>query len=220
MSKGSIGLSDELNAYLERVGVREPDVLRSVREETAQMPEARMQIAVEEGAFLAMLVRLIGARRILEVGTFTGYSSTAMALAMAPDGRIVCCDISREFTDVARRTWSAAGVDGRIELRLGPALGTLDDLLQEGASASFDLAFIDADKANYAGYYERALRLVRPGGLIAIDNVLWSGRVADVAVTDDDTEAIRALNAAIAVDERVDVAMVPIADGVTLARVH
>lgn len=220
MSSGSIGLSQELNAYLERVGVREPDVLRSLREETALMPQAQMQIAVEEGAFLSLLVQVLGARRILEVGTFTGYSSTAMALAMPADGRIVCCDISREFTDVARRTWSAAGVDDRVELRVGPALGTLDDLLQEGASASFDLAFIDADKANYAGYYERALRLVRPGGLIAIDNVLWSGRVADPTDTDADTEAIRALNEAIAVDERVDVAMVPIADGVTLARVH
>ncbi len=220
MSSGSIGLSQELNAYLERVGVREPDVLRSLREETALMPQAQMQIAVEEGALLSLLVKLLAARRILEVGTFTGYSSTAMALAMPGDGRIVCCDISREFTDVARRTWAAAGVDDRVELRLGPALETLDDLLQEGASASFDLAFIDADKANYAGYYERALRLVRPGGLIAIDNVLWSGRVADPGVTDADTEAIRTLNAAIAVDERVDHAMVPIADGVTLAFVH
>ncbi len=220
MSSGSIGLSQELNTYLERVGVREPDVLRSLREETALMPQAQMQIAVEEGALLSLLVKLLAARRILEVGTFTGYSSTAMALAMPGDGRIVCCDISREFTDVARRTWAAASVDDRVELRLGPALETLDDLLQEGASASFDLAFIDADKANYAGYYERALRLVRPGGLIAIDNVLWSGRVADPGVTDADTEAIRALNAAIALDERVDLAMVPIADGVTLALVH
>lgn len=220
MSSGSIGLSQELNAYLERVGVREPDVLRSLREETALLPRAQMQIAVEEGALLSLLVKLLAARRILEVGTFTGYSSTAMALAMPPDGRIVCCDISREFTDVARRAWLAAGVADRVELRLGPALETLDDLLQEGGGATYDLAFIDADKANYAGYYARALRLVRPGGLIAIDNVLWSGRVADPAVTDGHTEAIRALNEAIAVDERVDVAMVPIADGVTLARVH
>ena len=220
MSRGSIGLDDALNAYLERVGTREPEVLRHLREETARMPEAQMQIAVEEGAFLAMLVKLLGARRILEVGTFTGYSSTAMALAMPPDGRITCCDISREFTDVARRTWSAAGVEDRMDLRLGPAMETLDDLLQEGAGASFDMAFIDADKANYAGYYERALRLVRPGGLIAIDNVLWSGRVADAGVDDEDTAAIRALNEAIAADERVDVAMVPIADGVTLARIR
>jgi predicted O-methyltransferase YrrM len=220
MSSGSIGLDEELNAYLARVGAREPDVLRRLREETAVMPQAQMQIAVEEGAFLSLLVKLLGARRVLEVGTFTGYSSTAMALALAPDGRIVCCDISREFTDVARRAWSAAGVADRVELRLGPALETLDELLANGGAGTFDLAFIDADKGNYAGYYERALRLVRPGGLIAIDNVLWSGRVIDATDDDDDTLAIRALNAAIATDERVDVAMVPIADGVTLARVR
>jgi len=220
VSKGSIGLEPELNAYLERVGVREPDVLRLLREETSTMPEANMQIAAEEGAFLALLVKLIGAHRILEVGTFTGYSSTAMALALPPDGRIVCCDISREFTDVALRTWSAAGVADRVELHLGPAIETLDELLAKGAAGTFDLAFIDADKTNYAGYYERSLRLVRPGGLIAIDNVLWSGRVVDAAETDADTEAIRAINQAIAADERVDVAMVPIADGVTLARIR
>ncbi len=220
MSSGSIGLSQELNAYLERLGAREPEVLRHLREETAVMPQAQMQIAVEEGAFLSLLVKLLGARRILEVGTFTGYSSTAMALAMPADGRMVCCDVSREYTDVARRTWSAAGVADRIELHLRPALETLDALLADGAAGTFDLAFIDADKGNYAGYYERALRLVRAGGLIAIDNVLWSGRVIDPADDDEDTLAIRALNEAIADDERVDVAMVPIADGVTVARVR
>ena len=220
MASGSIGLDEALNAYLVQVGVREPEVLRHVREETARMPQARMQIAIEEGALLAMLVRLIGARRILEVGTFTGYSSTAMALALPPDGQIVCCDISREYTDVARRTWAAAGVADRVELHLGPAVGTLDRLLKGGMTGAFDMAFIDADKGNYGAYYERALRLVRAGGLIAIDNVLWSGRVADPGVNDEDTSAIRALNASIAVDERVDVAVVPIADGVTLARVR
>ncbi len=220
MSSGSIGLSEELNAYLARVGVREPDVLRSLREETARMPEAQMQIAVEEGALLGLLVQLLGARRILEVGTFTGYSSTAMALAMAPGGRVVCCDVSKEYTDVARRTWSEAGVADRVELHLGPAIETLDAMLDAGEAGTFDLAFIDADKGNYAGYYERSLRLVRSGGLIAIDNVLWSGRVADPADHDESTVAIRALNAAIATDERVDVAMVPIADGLTLARVR
>ena len=179
-----------------------------------------MQIAVEEGAFLALLVSLTGARRVLEVGTFTGYSSTAMALALPPDGRVVCCDISREYTDVARRTWAEAGVAERMELHLRPALETLDELLRQDGRGTFDLAFIDADKTNYAGYYERALQLVRRGGLIAIDNVLWSGRVADASDTDDDTQAIRALNEAIAADERVDLAMVPIADGVTLARVR
>ncbi|MBA3687732.1 MAG: class I SAM-dependent methyltransferase [Chloroflexi bacterium] len=220
MSRGSIGLSDELNAYLVAVGAREPEVLARLREETAVMPEARMQIAVEQGALLSMLVKLLGARRVLEVGTFTGYSSTAMALALPPDGRIVCCDVSQEFTDVARRTWAAAGVEDRVELRLAPALETLDALLAADGAGSFDLAFIDADKTNYGGYVEGALLLVRPGGLIAIDNVLWSGRVIDPEETDADTQAIRDLNADLATDERVDIVMVPIADGLTLLRVR
>jgi len=220
MSKGSIGLSEELNAYLIEMGSREPEVLGQLREETAVMPQAGMQIAVEQGAFLAMLVKLLDARKLLEVGTFTGYSSTAMALALPPDGRIVCCDVSKEFTDIARRTWAAAGVEDRVELRLAPALETLDALLSGGAAGTFDLAFIDADKTNYAGYVEGCLRLVRSGGVIAIDNVLWSGRVIDAAETDEDTQAIRDLNAALARDERVDIVMVPIADGVTLLRVR
>jgi len=220
MSSGSIGLSQELNAYLEQFGAREPQVLRHLREETSRMPESGMQIAVEEGALLALLVQLTGARRIVEVGTFTGYSSTAMALALPPGGRIVCCDVSKEYTDVALRAWAAAGVANRVELRLAPATETLDALLTAGGAGSFDMAFIDADKDNYAAYYERCLQLVRPGGLIAIDNVLWSGRVVDPANQDESTVAIRDLNAAIATDERVDVAMVPIADGLTLARVR
>ena len=220
MSKGSIGLSDELNAYLIEMGAREPEVLRHLREETAVMPQAGMQIAVEQGALLSMLVKLLDARRVLEVGTFTGYSSTAMALALPPDGRIVCCDVSKEFTDVARRTWAAAGVEDRVDLRLAPALETLDALLAGGGGGTFDLAFIDADKTNYAGYVEGCLRLVRSGGVIAIDNVLWSGRVLDPAVVDEDTQAIRDLNVALATDERVDIVMVPIADGVTLLRVR
>jgi predicted O-methyltransferase YrrM len=220
MSSGSIGLSAELNAYLEQFGVREPEVLRHLREATARMPEAQMQIAVEEGALLSLLVRLTGARRIVEVGTFTGYSSTAMALALPPGGSIVCCDVSKEYTDVALRAWAEAGVADRIELRLAPAVETLDGLLDAGAGGTFDLAFIDADKPNYAAYYERSLRLVRAGGLIAIDNVLWSGRVADPSDQEESTLAIRALNTAIAADERVDLAMVPIADGLTLARVR
>jgi predicted O-methyltransferase YrrM len=220
MSKGSIGLSEELNAYLIEMGAREPEVLGHLREETAVMPQAGMQIAVEQGALLSMLVKLLDARKILEVGTFTGYSSTAMALALPGDGRIVCCDVSKEFTDVARRTWAAAGVEDRVELRLAPALVTLDALLTGGAAGTFDLAFIDADKTNYAGYVEGCLRLVRSGGVIAIDNVLWSGRVIDPAETDEDTQAIRDLNAALATDERVDIVMLPIADGVTLLRVR
>jgi predicted O-methyltransferase YrrM len=220
MSKGSIGLSEELNAYLIEVGAREPEVLARLREETAAMPQAGMQIAVEQGALLALLVRLLGARRLLEVGTFTGYSSTAMALALPPDGRIVCCDVSEEYTNVARRYWAEAGIADRIELRLAPALETLEALLAEDGPGSFDLAFIDADKTNYRGYVEAALLLVRQGGLIAIDNVLWSGRVIDAAETDKDTLAIRDLNTDLATDERVDVAMVPIADGLTLLRVR
>jgi caffeoyl-CoA O-methyltransferase len=220
MSNGSIGLDEALNDYLVRTGVREHPVLAELRRSTAEMPNANMQIAPEEGALLAMLVRVLPARRILEVGTFTGYSSTAMALAQPADGQVVCCDVSAEFTDVARRAWADAGVADRISLRLGPALETLDALLAAGEAGSFDLAFIDADKLSYDAYYERALELVRAGGLIAIDNVLWSGRVADPADREESTEVIRALNAKIAVDERVDVAMVPIADGLTLARVR
>jgi predicted O-methyltransferase YrrM len=220
MSNASIGLDERLHSYLLEVGVREPEVLRRLRDETAAIPESNMQIAPEEGAFLALLVRILGARKVLEIGTFTGYSSTAMALALPADGRIVCCDVSKEWTDVARRAWTDAGVADRVDLRLGPALDTLEQLLASGEAGSFDLVFIDADKANYAGYYEAALQLVRPGGLIAIDNVLWSGRVADPAETDESTTAIRELNDAIAADERVDVSMIPLADGLTLARVR
>ncbi|HEY7526307.1 MAG TPA: class I SAM-dependent methyltransferase [Candidatus Limnocylindria bacterium] len=220
MSNGSIGLDEALNAYLVDAGVREHPVLAELRRTTAEMPNASMQIAPEEGALLAMLVRLLPARRILEVGTFTGYSSTAMALVQPADGRVVCCDVSAEYTDVARRAWADAGVADRVSLHLGPAIETLDALLAADEAASYDLAFIDADKPSYDAYYERALRLVRPGGLIAIDNVLWSGRVADPADHDDSTEVIRALNAKIAADERVDVVMVPIADGLTLARLR
>jgi len=220
MSKRSIGLAEDLHAYLLSVGVREPEVLRALRAETAELPMANMQIAPEEGATLAMLVRLLGARRVLEIGTFTGYSSTAMALALPADGKIVCCDVSEEWTDIARRAWAAAGVADRVELRLAPALDTLDDLLATDQAGTFDLAFIDANKDNYIDYYERSLRLVRRGGVIAIDNVLWSGRVADPSVTDESTEAIRELNALIATDERVDVAMLPVADGLTVARIR
>jgi predicted O-methyltransferase YrrM len=216
----SIGLDERLRAYVAEVGLREHPVLRSLRAETALLPRASMQVAPEEAALLALLVRLIHARRVLEVGTFTGYSSTAMALALPADGRIVCCDLSREWTDVARRTWTDAGVVDRVDLRLGPAVETLDALLAAGEAGSFDLAFIDADKPSYDAYYERALRLVRADGLVTIDNTLWSGRVADPSVDDDDTRAIRALNAKIAADERVEPIIVPVGDGLTIARVR
>jgi predicted O-methyltransferase YrrM len=213
-------LSDALRDYIAITGIREHPVLTRLREETQRLPRASMQVAPEEGALLAQLVRLIGARRVLEVGTFTGYSSTAMALALPPDGRIVCCDLNEEWTDVARRAWADAGVADRTELRLGPAVATLDALLAAGETGSFDLAFIDADKPSYDAYYERALQLVRSGGLVCIDNTLWSGRVADPSVTDESTTSIRALNAKIAADERVDPVIVPVGDGLTLARVR
>lgn len=216
MSNRSLGLPDELYDYLLRYGVREPDILRRLREETAQHPESQMQIAPEQGQFMALLVRMMGARRILEIGVFTGYSSTAVALAMPDDGRLVACDVSEEYTAVARRYWEEAGVAGRVELRIGPAAETLDALLAE--DAAFDFAFIDADKAQYDLYYERVLSLLRAGGVVALDNMFRGGRVADPSVTDKGTEAIRALNEKIHQDDRVDVSLVPIADGVTLAR--
>jgi predicted O-methyltransferase YrrM len=216
MSTRTINLTDDVVAYVHRYGVREHPVLAALRERTAPLPEHNMQIGPDQGALMALLVKLIGARRILEIGTFTGYSSTAMALAMPPDGRMLCCDVSREWTDIARRAWADAGVEDRIELRLAPATETLATLTDK----SFDLSFIDADKPNYDAYYEGCLRVVRPGGLILIDNVLWSGDVASPAVDNDNVRAIRALNAKIAADERVDHVLLPVADGLTLARVR
>ena len=213
-------LSDEISTYIQRVGVREHPALARLRQENLNRPRGSMQVDPEEGALLGLLVRLLGARRVLEIGTFTGYSSTSMALALPPSGTIVCCDVSREWTDVARGVWADADVADRVDLRLGPAVETLDAMLAAGEEGSFDMAFIDANKADYDAYYERALRLVRPGGLIAIDNVLWSGRVADPSVQDPDTNAIRALNEKIATDERVDPVMLAIRDGVTLALVR
>jgi len=214
MANRTLTLTDDLVDYVQRLGVREHPVLAKLREQTAPMPQSNMQIGPDQGAFMALLVKLIGARRILEIGTFTGYSSTAMALAMPPDGRITCCDVSREWTDVARRAWADVGVADRVELRLAPATETLATL----ADDSFDLAFIDADKPSYDAYYEGCLRVVRPGGLILIDNVLWSGDVADPNVDNENVRAIRALNEKIAADDRVDQVILPIGDGLTLAR--
>jgi caffeoyl-CoA O-methyltransferase len=218
MSNKTIGLSDELAAYVVAHGVREPEVLERLREETAALPQHGMQIAPEQGALLAMLVELTGARRCLEVGTFTGYSSTVIALAMPDDGRLLCCDVSEEWTSVARRAWADAGVADKVELRIQPARDTLDELLAAGEEATYDLAFLDADKTSYDDYYERLLRLVRPGGLIVIDNVLWSGDVLDDDTSDASTLALQALNAKLAADERISVCLLPVADGVTLAR--
>ena len=218
MSNKTIGLSDDLAAYVVEVGTREPDVLARLRTETAALPQHDMQIAPEEGAFLAFLVELTGARRCIEIGTFTGYSALVVALALPRNGRIVCCDVSEEWTALARRYWADAGVADRIDLRIAPAVETLDGLLADGEEDAYDFAFVDADKAGYDGYYERLLRLVRPGGLIALDNTLWSGAVLDEDATDDDTVALQALNAKLATDERITVCLLPIADGVTLAR--
>jgi predicted O-methyltransferase YrrM len=218
MSKRSIGLSAKLNDYILSVSLREPEVLRRLREETAALPMAGMQVAPEQGQFMALLAKLINAKQYLEVGTFTGYSTLAVALALPFEGRILACDINPDTTAVAQRYWAAAGVAAKIELRLAPALETLDKLLGQGQAGRFDLAFIDADKENYGGYYERVLRLVRPGGLIMLDNVLWGGDVADPRKDDPDTNALRALNAKLQGDERVDLSMLPLADGLTLAR--
>src|SRR3954452_20025339 len=218
MTNKTIGLSDELAAYVLDVGTREPGVLARLREETAALPEHSMQIAPEQGAFLALLVELTGARRCLEIGTFTGYSSTAVAMVLPEDGRIVCCDVSEAWTSMARRYWDEAGVARKIDLRIAPATETLDGLLADGAEATYDFAFVDADKTGYDGYYERLLRLVRPGGLIALDNMLWGGRVLDQDAEDQDTRALQALNRKLSGDDRISLCLLPMADGVTLAR--
>ena len=218
MSNRSIPLTDSLYEYLIDVSLREPALLLALREETAGMRNRSMQISPEQGQFMALLARLAGAKRCLEIGVFTGYSSLAVALALPEDGRIVACDVSEEWTAVARRYWAAAGMDQKIDLRLAPALQTLDALVADGQSGRFDFAFIDADKERYLEYYERVLRLLRPGGLVAVDNTLWSGRVADPEVADEDTVALRHFNECLHRDERVDLSLVPIGDGLTLAR--
>ncbi|MDR3418629.1 MAG: class I SAM-dependent methyltransferase [Nevskia sp.] len=213
-------LPEPLAAYYARVAVREPPLLARLRHETAQMPGAQMQIAAEEGQFIDLLLRLIGARRCVEVGVFTGYSSLVTALALPAGGQLLACDINPDTTAIARRYWAEAGVADRVRLVLAPAQQTLDAELAGGAAGSYDFAFIDADKTGYVQYYERCLQLLRPGGLIAVDNTLWSGSVADPADRSADTAAIRAFNEHVAADRRVDFCLVPIADGVTLARKH
>ena len=218
MSSSSMGLSDAVLSYLRRVGMREHEDLRALREATASLPMAMMQISPEQGQFMALLIEMLGAKRCLEVGVFTGYSAMTVAKAMGPEGRVVALDVSEEFTAIARQHWQRAGVADQIDLRLAPAVDSLDAMLDAGEQNSFDFAFIDADKRNYQNYFDAALDLVRPGGIIAIDNVLWSGSVADSEDERPDTVAIRALNAALSKNERVTVSMVPIGDGLTLAR--
>lgn len=218
MSARTLQMTERLRDYLLSVSLRETAVQRELRQATRSVKGALMQISPEQGQLMALLVELTGVRRAIEVGTFTGYSALAVAQALPADGRLVCCDVSLEWTAIGRRHWEQAGVADRIDLRIGPALDTLDGLLDEGQGGSFDFAFIDADKSNYDGYYERCLKLLRPGGLVLIDNVLWSGAVADPDQRDPDTEALRALNLKLRDDPRISLAMLPVGDGLTLAR--
>jgi len=217
MSSRSLGLSPALYDYL-YAHSGEPAPLEALRAETRELPNAGMQISPEQGRFMGFFVECLGARHCLEIGVFTGYSSLSVALSLPPGGRIVACDVSEEYTRIARRHWARAGVADKIDLRLGPALDTLDRLLADGAAESFDFAFIDADKEAYRGYYERCLALLRTGGVLLVDNALWDGKVADEAVVDRDTVTIRELNAFAARDPRVSASLVPIGDGLLLAR--
>ena len=218
VSSHTIELTSALHAYLLRYGARESAAAKALRAKTLASTRAHvMQISPEQGAFMALLVRLLGARRTLEVGTFTGYSALVVAEALPADGQLIACDVSAEWTAIGAPFWERAGVASKIDLRLRPAIQTLDALLEDGSAGSFDFAFIDADKANYDVYYERCLALLRRGGAVGIDNVLWGGQVADESVTDEDTRAIRALNAKVRQDDRVDLAMLPVGDGLTLA---
>jgi predicted O-methyltransferase YrrM len=218
LSNRTLSLDDRLYDYLLRKSLREPPELAALRAETASHPRVNMQIAPEQGQFMQMLVRLTGARRTIEVGVFTGYSSLAVALALPGDGHVLACDISEEYTAIARRHWQLAGVAHKIELVIAPALATLEARLAAGQAGSYDFAFIDADKGGYHAYYERLLCLVRPGGLIAVDNTLWDGAVADPGDRSADTLAIREFNERLLADERIDLSLVPIGDGLTLAR--
>lgn len=219
MSIGNQFISPELYEYILATSLREDDLGRDLREETARLPESNMQISPDQGQFMGMLVKLMDATNIIEVGVFTGYSSLCMARAMRDGGTLVACDVSIDYTDVARCYWARAGVADRIDLRIGPAIETLDGLIREGRAESFDLAFIDADKENYPGYYERCLSLLRSGGLMLLDNILWSGRVVDPADTGRQTSVLRDLAAEVGRDGRVaDVTLLPVADGLLMAR--
>ncbi len=217
MSSEITKLTDSLYEYLKDVSLREPEILQRLRYETDGLPMGRMQITPDEGQFLALLVRLLGARNTLEIGVFTGYSCLAVARALPEDGRIVACDMSEEWTAIARRYWEEAGVAHKIDLRMGPALKTLESLLKEGRAGSFDFAFIDADKENYESYFEHCYTLLRTGGLIAVDNIFWKGTVIDADCQEESTKAIRRFNEKIHYDERVDLSTIPVGDGVTLA---
>jgi len=217
MSNQTLGLEPQLYHYLQTVSLREPEILTQLRQETAQHPLGRMQIAPEQGQFMALLVQLLAAKKTLDIGVFTGYSALVVALALPPEGKVIACDVNQESTAIAQRYWQQAGVADKIDLYIAPAEETLDKLLTAGEAGTFDFAFIDADKSNYDLYYEKALQLVRPGGLIAIDNVLWSGKVADTQFQDNRTNKIRVFNQKLHQDQRVNISLVPIGDGLTLA---
>ena len=218
MSDETLNLTPELYEYLKSVSLREPDVLARIRKETSRHPRAAMQISPEQGQFMSLLVKLLGVQKVLEIGVFTGYSSTIVALALPDDGQITACDIDEDFTSIAQRYWQEAGVSQKINLNLAPALETLNKLLDQGAEATYDMAFIDADKCNYPNYYEPCLRLLKPGGVLLVDNVLWDGRVADLSINDADTDGIRRLNQLVHEDSRVDMSLIPLGDGLTLVR--
>ncbi|MEM6520605.1 MAG: class I SAM-dependent methyltransferase [Cyanobacteria bacterium P01_C01_bin.70] len=217
MAIQSIGLEADLHDYLLSVSLREHPVLAELRQATSEHAMGQMQIAPEQGQLIALMVKLAKVERALEIGVFTGYSALVVALALPPGGQLVACDVSEEYTAIAQKFWQKAGVADKIDLRLAPAVETLQQLLEAGEHSQFDFAFIDADKSNYDTYYEQALQLVRPGGLIAIDNVLWHGRVADATIKDNRTEKIRALNQKLLQDDRIDLSLLPIGDGLTLA---
>lgn len=217
MSNQTISITDSIYKYLCENSLREDEVLSSLRAYTYRMQQRNMQISPEQGQFMQLLIKLMGAKNTIEIGVFTGYSSLCVALALPLDGKIIACDISTKYTDIAEKYWKDANVRDKIDLRIGPALDTLQKLIDKGLSNTFDFSFIDADKINYDNYYELSLKLLRPGGLIAIDNVLWSGDVVDERINDIDTESIRSLNKNIYIDKRVDISILPIGDGLTLA---
>lgn len=218
MSNRTLNLTDQLYQYVLDVSVKETAVQKTLRTATQSMQQSNMQIAPEQGQFMAFLVKLIGARKCLEIGVFTGYSALSVAQVLPSDGKIIACDVNQEWTDMARTYWRNAGVEKKIDLRIAPAVETLQQLLDDAGQSSFDFAFIDADKANYDRYYEMTLRLLRSGGLVVIDNTLWGGDVADIRVQDEDTRAIRELNKKLLHDRRVDMTLLPVADGLTLVR--
>ena len=217
MSSGILSYTSSLRQYVWQYGLREHPALKELRTETEKLPSSMMQICPEQGALMGNLIRLIAAKKTIEVGTYTGYSAMTVALALPDDGEVVACDVSEEWTSVAKKAWEKAGIANKIDLQLAPASNTLDALLAEGKEGSFDFAFIDADKTNYQIYYELCLKLIRQGGVIVIDNVLWGGAVTDSNRNDADTEAIRELNQFIATDERVSISMIPVGDGLTVA---